>query len=66
MAICVNGARECTGCMMCQDDEKPVGHCVNGHAIYPGDKYFRIGGEIYCEECVDDALFYAESGDSIE
>lgn len=61
MAMCVNGTSECTGCMKCQEDDKPVGHCVNGHAIYPGDTYYKIDDQIYCEECIYDAKHFAES-----
>lgn len=28
--------------------------------LYEGDKAYRIGGEVYCEECIDNYGFYLE------
>ena len=35
--------------------------CYNcGRRIKPTDKYVIIDGEVYCEECIDDALLWEE------
>lgn len=43
--ICVNGTKECDGCMMCQEP-KVVLKSDEGEPIYEGDTYFDIGGMI--------------------
>lgn len=42
--------------------EPPVfGRCACcGFKIYDGDDYYDIGGDIYCEECVEDSKKIAE------
>lgn len=38
------------------DEPEAVERCANcGEPIYEGDDYYEIGGECYCEVCVDDA-----------
>lgn len=43
--ICVNGVKECDGCMMCQEP-KMVLKSDDGEPIYEGDEYFDIYGMI--------------------
>lgn len=43
--ICINGAKECDGCMKCQEP-KVVLTSDEGEPIYEGDTYFDIGGMI--------------------
>ena len=42
---CVTGAKECDGCMMCQES-KMVLKSDDGEPIYEGDEYFDINGVI--------------------
>ena len=42
---CVTGAKECDGCMMCQEP-KEVLKSDDGEPIYEGDEYFDINGVI--------------------
>ena len=42
---CVTGAKECDGCMMCQEP-KVVLKSDDGEPIYEGDEYFDINGLI--------------------
>ena len=41
---CVNGAKECDGCMICQD--KPILKSDEGEWIYEGETYYDINGMI--------------------
>ncbi len=47
--ICVNGCKECTGCGACTE-QKPVYTDVDGVAIYEGEPYYIIAGDIYSED----------------
>lgn len=49
---CVNGARECTGCMSCQVSEE-IGTCVEcGDPIGYGEEYYDIEGELLHWDCL--------------
>lgn len=51
--VCKTGARECDGCMNCQDDDHAIHICVGcGRRIYAGDIFYSVLGELYCENCV--------------
>ena len=40
--------------MYTEDDEKPLEECkCCGCDLFHGDKYFKIGNDFYCENCVD-------------
>lgn len=53
--ICVNGSRECTGCMACQSEPTPVGHCVTcKEPIYGPDDYYEIDGDLIHDDCLTD------------
>lgn len=49
---CVTGAKECDGCMMCQEP-KIVMKSDDGEPIYYGDIYFDIDGIIILPEELD-------------
>lgn len=46
---------------MLQPEEKPVLQCECGKAIYDGDSYYCVCGEVFCEECIDDCKKIAEA-----
>jgi len=48
--VCVNGARECTGCMTCQERQDPVcPECNKPCDTY----YFNVYGSIIgCDQCI--------------
>lgn len=38
----------------CHNDKPPIYICdLCGEAIYEGDVYYDINGEVWCEECID-------------
>lgn len=51
---CINGACECTGCMVCQDNEKNIRYCddCNGE-IYDGDDYYEVDDHVICSDCIN-------------
>jgi len=56
---CISGARECTGCMACQEQEAICECAVCGEGIYDGDdildlRDFNIG--ILHQNCKDDCF----------
>lgn len=51
--ICVDGCRECTGCMKCQAEPELIGICEEcGAEIYSGDDYYDIEGNLIHEDCL--------------
>ncbi len=48
--LCISGCSECTGCMQCQDDPKPIMYDELEEPIYAGDTYYDIDGMILTEE----------------
>ncbi len=40
--VCVNGCKECTGCMRCQKAEAPCLRDEFGKPIYAGEVYYKI------------------------
>ena len=51
---CIHGG-ECCGCMDCRPESHPItcSHC--GGSIYPGEGYYALEGEIWCENCIDES-----------
>lgn len=47
---CVNGCKECDGCMECQANDSAMKCDVCGHEIY--DIYYNMNDEVLCEECM--------------
>ena len=44
-----------------EDDRNVFGYCsMCGNEIYEDEYYYGVGGEIYCEECIDDCKHTAE------
>lgn len=60
--LCVNGARECDGCMACQEEPKEIGPCEYcGAPVCEGDEYYDIHGELVHWDCLRDwAKMYAK------
>lgn len=46
---CVNGTKECDGCMRCQDPIE-VMKAEDGTPIYEGDEYYDVEGIIIAED----------------
>ena len=46
---CITGAKECDGCMRCQEPEVIL-KSDDGEPIYAGDTYYDIDGMIITEE----------------
>lgn len=45
-------------------DEKPLEECqCCGCELFHGDKYFKIGNDFYCEDCVDTGELDSEDYD---
>jgi uncharacterized protein YbaR (Trm112 family) len=65
---CVNGARECTGCMACQEGSTYKCPVCGGEIYFDGDLYFDESENLIgCEECItkkdaEDVFEYQESG----
>lgn len=51
---CKTGARECDGCMACQESNDPVLYDWENEPIYPGETYYDILGEIVREDGIYD------------
>lgn len=62
---CVNGAKECDGCMMCQE-ARVVMKADDGTPIYEGDTYYDIDGIIITEDGISEYRKTAEEGDRFE
>ena len=40
--------------MYTEDDERPLEECeCCGCELFHGDRYYKIGNDFYCENCVD-------------
>lgn len=56
---CVNGARECTGCMRCEAERKVVGPCAECIGdVYADETYYKLddGNTLVHEDCLLDYL----------
>ena len=53
---CVNGARECDGCMRCQGARsKAIGNCEHcSDVIYDNENYYDFDGDLVHWECLRD------------
>lgn len=62
--ICINGARECNGCMACHKDPTPIGECVVcGDGITICDDYYDIDGDLIHDDCLHEwAKQYRKQG----
>ena len=58
--ICVNGARECTGCMACQPDPEPVYCPVCGEETTEYLYKDKSGDVVGCENCITQVDPYDE------
>lgn len=53
--VCVNGVRECTGCMACLEEPKVITTCYHcGEPIHEGEDYYDIHNEVIHEDCLRD------------
>lgn len=49
--VCINGAKECDGCMRCQPSPQPCPNCDSEEYHI---KYIQDGEWIGCDECIDE------------
>lgn len=62
--MCISGAKECDGCMRCQEAQE-VMKADDGTPIYEGDTYYDIEGIIITEEGIREYRKTAEGGEMI-
>ena len=51
--VCVNGSRECTGCMNCYEQDEQIGVCEHcSDVIFDGETHYDINGMLLHWDCL--------------
>ena len=51
--LCARGAKECSGCMKCREQEAAYECDCCGEEIYEDEEYYQVDDKRFCISCVE-------------